>query len=280
MKKIMLLAFVLLLTGCSAKFAYNNINWLIYWYIDDYVELNNTQEDMFDDMLGDWILWHKREELPRYQQHLTDIASDIRNNNINQHSIMQHRDRARQHYVRAREHVASDLVTLAATLSQEQTLYLFANLEKRNVEDDEEFQEDAALDSQKRLEKWVARNKKGARRWLGRLSDEQEAFIATFYPRFESTRGFWLAYKREYQQQLRTVFALSQRDVVFQERLHALIVNPRQFRSPEFNTAMNVNTAASAEYLVGLMALSSDKQIAHLLDEIGNFQDDVRDLQN
>jgi len=279
MKKLMLLAFVLLLGGCSAKFAYNNVDWLIHWYIDDYVELNNAQEDMFDDMLGNWMLWHRQQELPQYKRQLSDIVTDIKNNNITEQSITQHRERAREHWVRARSHVAPDLVALGATLSQEQVIYLFANLEKRNVEDEEELKENQALSSNQRVEKWIERNQKGMRRWLGKLSDEQEAFIATFYQRFESTRPFWLAYKREYQQQLRQVFALAERDETFEQKMHELIVNPGQFRSLEFKTAMKANTAAGSEYLIGLMSLTSTKQIERLLDEIDDLQDDLRGLQ-
>ncbi|MFT6268931.1 MAG: hypothetical protein ACJAVV_001749 [Alphaproteobacteria bacterium] len=279
MKKIIILVCVLLLGGCSAKFAYNNVDWLIYWYLDDYVELNNEQEDMFDDMLSSWKLWHKQDELPQYQSQLEDIVADIKSKNINEQTIISHRERARGHWVRARAHLAPDLVRLGATLSQDQVIYLFANLEKKNVEDDEEMLESSTLDSEERAKKWVKRNQKGIKKWLGKLSEEQKEHISTFYDSFESTGPYWTEYKREYQQQLREVFALSTRDETFQERLHELVVDPEQFRTPEFQSAMEVNTQASTEYMIGIMALSTDKQINRLLDEISEFQKDLISLQ-
>ena len=279
MKKISLLLFVLLLSGCSAKFAYNNVNWLIYWYLDDYVEFNTEQERMFEGMLSNWMAWHKEQELPRYQSHLNDIAVDIKTGNITEQTIAQHRQRAKEHWVRVRGHIAPDLVTLGATLSQDQIVYLFAGLEKENVEDEEEIQENLALDPSLRVEKWIERNKKGLKKWLGRTTNQQEAFIADFHPRFESTRSHWLAYKRAYQNELRKAFMMEQNSEAFQLRLLALINDPDQFRSQSFQNAMASNTATSAQYAMGLLSMASDKQINRLLGEINDLRKDLAELQ-
>lgn len=279
MKKIIVLAFVLLLGGCSTKFAYNNINWLVYWYLDDYIELNSEQEDMFDAMLIDWMKWHRQHELPKYEAQLADIIAVIKSKNISAQSIASHRERAREHWVRARAHVAPDLVELGSTLSQEQIIYLFANLEKQNVEDEEEMAETSSLSKEERVKKWIKRNQKGIRNWLGNLSDEQKNFIATFYDRFESTGSHWLAYRRAYQQQLRQVFAREGRGELFAEKLHELIVNPEQYRPEEFVQTLELNTQASTQYLMGVMEMASDKQIDHLLEEIFDLKDDVVSLQ-
>jgi hypothetical protein len=58
-----------------------------------------------------------------------------------------------------------------------------------------------------------------------------------------------------------------------------LITNPDQFRSQPFNDAMAANTLATSEYMMGLLARSSDKQIKRLLDEISDLQNDLQELQ-
>lgn len=268
-----------MLGGCSAKFAYNNASWLIYWYLDDYIELNNDQEDMFDTMLDGWMAWHKENELPQYQQQLEDIMIDIKSNNVNEQSILSHRERAREHWVRARSHVAPDLVELGGTLSQKQVVYLFASLDKQNSEDQEELNEDSEVDDEERLDKWTKRNQKGLKKWTGQLTEEQKELIASFQNRFESTGQHWIAYKREYQQQLREVFASPDRKESFRQRLHALIVDPEKFRSQPFQTAMDMNAQASTEYMLGVLALTTDKQRSTLIDEIDEFRQDIISLQ-
>lgn len=269
----------LLLGGCSATFAYNNASWLVYWYLDDYVELNNEQEDMFDTMLDSWMVWHKKEELPQYQQQLEDIISDIKTNNVNEESINTHRERARQHWVRARSYVAPDLVRLGSTLSQSQVVYMFAKLDKENREDEEELNEISEFDEQERVEKWTKRNQKGLKKWIGKLTGEQKNLIASFHNQFESTGQYWIDYKREYQQQLREVFARAERDDIFEQRLHALIVDPEKFRSQSFQTAMDVNAKARSEYMLSLLALTTEKQLTKLVDEIDEFKQDAISLQ-
>jgi len=270
---------VLLLGGCSAKFAYNNASWLVYWYIDDYVELNNDQEDMFDVMLERWLTWHKNEELPKYQRHLNDIISDLETNNINEQTIAAHRERGRQHWIRSRTHVAPDLVTLGKTLSSEQITELFLNLEEENIEDEEEINETLALSEQDRIDEWTEKNQKNIKKWTGRLSKEQQELIASFYHKFDSTGQHWLAYKREYQQQLKGVFELQERDEAFEKSLYSLIVDPERFRTQTFQTAMETNTQASTEYMLALLAITTDKQLKKVVEEIAEYKEDVIALQ-
>ena len=279
MKKITTLLCILLLTGCSTKFAYNNADWLVYWYLDDYIELNNQQEDMFDEMLANWQTWHRQNELPKYQSQLAMLASDIDNDTLTVERVAFHRDSAREHWVRAREHVANDIVTLAKTLNQEQVIYLFAALEKENVEDEEEMLDRQNESETKRNTAWIKRNQKNIKRWLGKLSPEQETFIASFRQRFESTGEHWLDYKRVYQQALREVFAMDSRGTDFEARLYELIVNPEKYRSDAFLLASEANMRASSDYFVGLINTSNNKQIKKLLNEIDDFYQDVVSLQ-
>lgn len=65
------------MTGCSTKFAYNNFDWLVLWYFDDYIDFSNSQKAHFDQRLDDWIQWHRKEELAVFRTHLQPIRADI-----------------------------------------------------------------------------------------------------------------------------------------------------------------------------------------------------------
>ena len=181
MKKIIILLCVFLLSGCSTKFVYNNASWLVYWYLDDYVELNNQQEEQFDEMLNQWMDWHRSTELPKYQAHIEEIISDIKTKQIDEERIAYHREKGRDHWQRGRAYAAPDIVTLSKTLNDKQVAYLFIQLEKQNIEDEEENTEDRGLTTTQQTKKWVKRNQKGAKKWIGKLNNKQTLHLSLIH---------------------------------------------------------------------------------------------------
>lgn len=278
MKKIVILLCVLMISACSTRFAYNNINWLVYWYLDDYVELSSKQEDQFDEMLAKWMQWHKAQELPKYKQQLQDIIKEVEQDQLDPSKFVAHRERARSHWERARSYVAPDIVTLAKTLDEEQIEYFFNALEKQNKEDEDEIFENKERSDEKRKERWIKRNQKNVKGWIGKLQPEQKEFIETYTERFESTSVLWLEYRREYQRALKAVFDNPERGAKFEAALLELIINPEQYRSEAFNQITQSNIEASSEYFLGLLALSSNKQKEKLVGEINDLIEDVEYL--
>ena len=73
----MLVIIVFSITSCSTKLAYNNLDWLASWYVDDYVNLTDTQEDEFDTKLDAFLMWHRNIELQNYILQIKTIQADI-----------------------------------------------------------------------------------------------------------------------------------------------------------------------------------------------------------
>ncbi len=278
MKKIIVLLTVFLITGCSTKFAYKNLDWLIHWYVDDYVELNDAQEQKFDQYIAQWQQWHIESELPKYQAHLEELAQDIRTQNISIARMDYHQEKARQHWYRFREHIAPGVVEMAKTLDEEQITYFFAALEKENVEDEERDAKRAKRSDEERKERWIERNEDNIENWLGKLNAEQKSLIENTYGNFQSTSQYWVTYKRDYQRAMRAVFASPDRGEAFTQAMIELINNPESYRSQEMLDASAHNERETKLYLFTMFGLSSEKQREHLVDEINKLRDDVVEL--
>jgi hypothetical protein len=55
------------LSGCSTiKVVYNNSDDLIYWWLDGYADLQDTQKQFTRDALTDLQRWHRQQQLPEY----------------------------------------------------------------------------------------------------------------------------------------------------------------------------------------------------------------------
>ncbi|MEM0912186.1 MAG: DUF6279 family lipoprotein [Pseudomonadota bacterium] len=281
MKKIaLLLITIFTLGGCSSKFAYNNIDWLIYWFLDDYIELTSEQESVFDEKLQNWISWHKSEELPQYIEHMDQLISDIKSDQMTQQRMAYHQEKARSHWVRLRAQVAPDLVEMSKLLDDEQVVYLFAALEDDNQEEKEAYLERVSYSEEKRERRWSKRNQDNASDWFGRLNKQQKDYISDSYGQFESTGQHWIDYKQNYQSNLRSLFVTREINEDFDAELLEMLTQPEQYRSDEFNQASERNNEKSKQYLIKLMSMATDKQKQKLIDKIGDYREDILDLAN
>jgi hypothetical protein len=229
-------------------------------------------------MLSNWIAWHRSTELPNYQAHLKEILNDIKTKQIDETRITYHREKSRDHWKRARTHIAPDIVTMSKTLNEKQVSYLFAKLEKQNIEEEEENAEDRGLTPTQQTKKWIKKNQKGAKKWIGKLNNEQKLHITQFQARFEKTGNYWLTYKQAYQQALSELFLAPDRSNKFEDKLLALILYPESYRSEAFLLASEANNKARAEYLIGIIDLADKKQINRLIEEIDELKQDIASL--
>jgi hypothetical protein len=278
MKKFIVLFAVILLAGCSTKFAYKNADWLVHWFIDDYVDMTREQKRQFDQNFEDWMNWHRDTQLPLYLLHFEELASDINTQNITIDRMEYHQEKARGHWLRVREHLTPDLAKLAATLSTAQVDELFKNLEEKNVEDEEERAERAEQSPEKRRDRWVKRNKDNIENWLGKLSPEQERLIEDQYNNFTSNGLMWVEYRRNYQAAIKEVFNAPDREDAFEQAMIELLNNPDVFRSQEMLDRSAANEYASKQYLLTLFNFTNEKQRQHMIEELNDWRDDVVEL--
>ena len=73
-KRISVVLAALLQTGCALKFMYNQLDWLIPWYVDDYISFDPAQEVLFDARLEQYLRWHRQEQLPQYADFFESVA--------------------------------------------------------------------------------------------------------------------------------------------------------------------------------------------------------------
>jgi hypothetical protein len=277
-KSLFVLIFVLAITGCSSKFGYNNIDWLIYWYMDDYVELTSPQERIFDENVTNILRWHRTHELSKYKRHLVDIRNDIANDALDEKSIYAHLDRGRSHLERVRAEASPQLVGLASELSDDQVTYLFAALENDNRDEEEEIREERQEGELAIIENRIDNITDDLEDEIGRLTKTQKQIISSYAPKFKPTGLMWIEYRRNIQNAARLLFAGRKQNPEFEKQLLAMMLDTDSYRSEAYKQAREHNRKVFMSLLADIVPTVSDKQKQKLTDRIDDIISDLDDL--
>jgi len=275
---LIILSACLFLSGCSSQFAYNNMDWLVHWYLDDYVDLNKDQKKLFDGKMQGWLSWHKKQELALYQQQLQQLKQDINQSHVAPETWLQHFDLGRQHLFRLRDRLTPELLPLVLELTDEQVENLFSELAEQREQDVSEYQESMQKQPQARLEKKRKDRESEIKGWIGKLSQQQKQIIADYTPRFRSTFTLWMQYRQEWQRQAQT--ALQQRQHQgFEAKFMQLMLQPETLRSQQYLDDLIYNRQLQAQFLSELFDSLSHKQKKRLNRELDDLIDDMIELQ-
>ena len=280
MRSLLVVVFIIFLTSCSSKLAYNNLDWWVYWYMDDYIELKDEQEEKFDAHLQNWLSWHKKSELTRYKAQLEDIRKQIQNDTLNSSIVYNNLELARSHWERVRDEVSPELAAIAKTLDDEQVVTLFAALEKDNKEEEEERQEALEKSEAQRLKDRIERIQETISERIGDLSKEQKQIVSTYAQQFISTGDAWIKYRRNIQNAARKLFVSRKQNERFEQELVSLMQNPDNYKSDVYKQSSAHNMTVTATLLAEIFSTLSEKQrqtlienVDELIETVDNFMD-------
>ena len=280
MRSLLVVVFIIFLTSCSSKLAYNNLDWWVYWYMDDYIELKDEQEEKFDAHLQNWLSWHKKSELTRYKAQLEDIKKQIQNDTLNSSIVYNNLELARSHWERVRDEVSPELAAIAKTLDDEQVVTLFAALEKDNKEEEEERQEVLEKSEAERLKDRIERIQETISERIGDLSKEQKQIVSTYAQQFISTGDAWIKYRRNIQNAARKLFVSRKQNERFEQELVSLMQNPDNYKSDVYKQSSAHNMTVTATLLAEIFSTLSEKQrqtlienVDELIETVDNFMD-------
>ena len=262
---------LLLLAGCGNTFLYNRLDWLIGWYVDDYVELSRAQEKVFQQRLRPVLDWHRREELALYAAFLQQIEADSAAP-LDADTV---RDWSRQ-LLLALERIEARLWPLiheiGADLDQAQMAELLENIRARQRELEEEYltrtDEEYAEDNFDRLSE-------NLRDFLGPLSAAQEDQIARAALAMRRLDQAWLEERRLW---LKTLQRLSAREPGWQAALRAAWAQRKERRTPRYHAHRRHNMDIIHALVATVLNARSERQDRHLQRELDSLQDDLQTL--
>jgi len=273
-KKIALALALILLVGCSNQMAYNHFDWLVSWYVDDYVELNNQQEEKLQAGLNSLLVWHRQDELPVYQNQLTALLADVNIGKMPKSLWVAHIGQVRGHLSRVRKKANLKLTGLAEDLSTSQVNELFENLQSENLEAEDEFND---LSSDEVFEQRIEKLNDSFEDYLGSLSHQQDSIIHDYVNKTSSNSLAYIHYNRMLQGLAREMFTQFSGQTL-NDKLYALFIGSKQYKSTALQQNSALKVELGAQLLHDIYDSLSPKQLANFKDEIIDLQSTLSEL--
>lgn len=269
---IILLA-VLLLTGCGIKFWYNRIDWIVPWFMDDFVELTDGQEDRLEQILIAQTKWHRQQELPRYIAFLTAVRQDVEQQAVAQ-NYQTRRQQISVFYETLLAQLAPDAASLMAQLTPEQANAMLTTLAKQDKERMEDYSELSAAERVVEIEENL---RDSLRDWVGRLTSSQRALVKEWAAAIKDTTEQRMIYRKAWREAMAFELEVAALDNN-QQGLEQLITNGQQFQSETLRQLYQHNAAQSERFLIALYESLSTRQKQKLINRLNDYIDDFNDL--
>jgi len=273
-----IIVLVTMLTGCVGfKFTYNNLDWIVPWYVDDYLALTDQQEEQFDQAFGQLWVWHRSIELPKYASLLSEIKSDVSEQALTQQKLTNYRDQMKNFYRETAKQAIISSADLLASISDEQINEIQLVIEDERLEFEEYIKE---TNTKSRTKKRIRAREKEYRKWFGKLTNKQKKLIQTWGNEIETS----LEYRYEYFTNSRTAFlkALSNRsnkELMLSELLY-LVDERDEFHNANYLEIRDRNRQRVDKLLLDLQDSLTKKQKRRLLNRIENYRELFEDLSS
>ena len=273
---LLCLLLAVFLSGCSFRFVYNHLDWWTHWYLDDYVTLNEQQQQNFDQDFEQLHLWHRTTQLPVYAQQLESLKVAI-NDEINEQQVTDNLAKFIQHWQNFLIAAEPRLQVLAFNLSTEQKQQLLQALQAANQENIDDIED---LSEQEWQEERSNEQKDQLKSWFGKLSAEQKVQVTLMSKNFQRSFLPRMVYRQRWTHQFGELLNGELPDHQFKFEFYRLFVNGRSLRDEKLNAISANNNQVFAKIFVYMVSTASDKQRKRINKKIDKVIGDLAYLIN
>ena len=260
-------------SACGPRWYYPHLDWLLPWYVADYITLAPGQKTDFERRLLYTLDWHCRSELPAYADFLREVQQNVdqAGTRLSKQQIREYYSTIRFHYFNLINKIGPEIAPVLASASDAQIEELFENLEARNRELASRYVDPPASEI---LERRYARMIDRLAPWIGDLNAEQKNLVREWSQDLGPDNGPWIANRRRVQQALQDLLRLRHQDPDFASRFTALIASSTSVQSAAYRRRSALRTTLTIDFLAQLAGTLTARQRDHLKAYLGTLADD------
>jgi len=259
------------LGACSNSFVYNQMDWLIPWYVDDYVDFTREQKADFKAQLIPLLEWHRTEELDSYLLILNRIEADIQQP-VTAEAISAWTDE----FVAAYQRIEKRSMPLAFELGEQASDAQIAHFMAELYEEQDDYEEEYLTRSEEKVRERGYKNMvDNVDDVLGRLEPEQKETLRAAADQLQRFDAIWLSQRRWWLEQTEEVL---RREPGWQERALDLMERREELESPEYREINEQNQLIIYTALAEVLNSRTEKQDKRLRRELDGFREDLQAL--
>jgi hypothetical protein len=256
------------------RVVYEQMDWLALWYLEDYFDLDVSQETQAKEMIARTLAWHRETQLPRYAVLTRNLLASI-DGPVEPQFLAAQYDEVVSLWDDLLRRVSPDLSVLLQSLSDDQVDELFSNLADENRELAEDYSGQTREERRSKQDKEII---KSFRRFTGRLTAEQEVFVRSRTARFHDLSADWLDRRAAWQSEFRVLMTGRKSNARFAEEFRDLLLNPNQFDHPGYRKRVEDNQQASFRLVASVLGSLTPEQSNHLRNRLTTYASDFEAL--
>jgi len=268
------LCFVLSVSCTRVDLAYRNLDVIVPWTLNDYLDMNRDQKSWFKQRLGEHLRWHCSTQLPAYLQWVQNLQQDIAANRLDDARLQALGNQAEQAIQQVAVEITPSAVQLLQGLDDNQVRAMGQAFDEDIQKHRDELVQ-LPLDQQ--VSERSERMEKRLKPWLGSLNEGQRQRIAAWSRSLGEQNRLWIDNREQWQKQM--LAAVQQRHAAdFPERIARLLQHRQQFWTPEYAQVAPRTEAAGRSLMLGVLADSTPPQRALLQTRLNDLRDDFSQL--
>ena len=261
-----------LVSACSSTtYVYNRLDFLLPWYMDDYVDLTAEQEAYLDELLVPFLAWHRAQELPVYLIALDNIEDSL-NQPLTAEIIGTIVTDFEAAWLRLQGEGLTQLLDLGARLSDEQIAAFLEALWEQQREFEEEYLERTEAEF---YEDNYDNTLDTFQDYIGRLSDVQRQWVRESSRQLLRSDQVWLQERARWLTQLAI---LLERKPGWQQRVRAAISARNDTASPDYQRVYEHNMDVIYQLTAQVLNARNERQSRYLKDKLSDIRQDLEAL--
>ena len=270
MKKILLFSLIFLVGCSSTTFIYNRIDFLLPWYLESYVDLNQEQRQKLNELLEPFFEWHREEELPKYVKIIEDFES-ILDEKIELASIEAITHEVEQSWFRLEDNMIAWVIPMTRELSNEQITEFLQTMQTKTAQNENKY---LSRNLQTYQNDNYKRIRKNLRRFLGGMNKDQLDLIDIASKEMIRVDGQWIDNRKALIENLKLIL---KRGDGWELDLENITHRDDKVAS-NYRRTYSHNIAVNERLFVEILNSRTEKQDKKLRSQLLRYKTDIKTL--